>query len=200
VLISDLRGTGIAWSGAELAAEVDDVWNGSIEPEVLHDQWSRWIDMERQKRLAWSIFEYDCSLCTLTNRRAAFDLSELPHILPCSESLWAASDASTWHTLKRHTSTTALGASSRVVLRSVLAGQSPPNDLPPWSRRLCAQMIGRQLWDIKRSQSDSISTVLSTTALFEAQSETKAHLLNGLDLLAQSLSVPLNTLEMINSK
>jgi hypothetical protein len=189
-----------AWSGSDLAAEFSEAHDGSIEPAVLQHQWSRWIDMERQKRLAWSVFEYDCSLCTLTNRRAAFDLSELPHILPCSESLWAASDATTWHTLRRHMSATALGASSRVVLRRLLAGHLPPSDLPPWSRRLCAQVIGRQLWDIKRSQSDTICTVLSLTTLLEAQSEVKVHLLGGLELLAQSLAVPLNTLEMINSK
>ena len=53
-------------------------------------EWLRWKDQEQEKRIAWSSFEYDCSLCTLTSRRGAVDLPELPHLLPCAEPLWDA--------------------------------------------------------------------------------------------------------------
>jgi hypothetical protein len=107
--------------------------------------WLQWINQEQEKRLAWSVFEYDCSLCTLTNRRGMVDLGELPSKLPCPEALWEAPSAQAWRTLSSRSSTVYFGLSLMSVVRAITAGKKMPTGLSSWGRRLCGQVIGRLL-------------------------------------------------------
>jgi hypothetical protein len=136
---------------SRVSAEIEQ---GELTSTMTNDhivaEWLRWKDNEQEKRIAWSSFEYDCSLCTLTAKRGAVDLPELPHQLPCAEPLWDAPSSAAWAALYVRLSPTARGASTAKMLRNLLAGRGVPDDLPAWSKRLCAQSIGRLLWDIKQ--------------------------------------------------
>jgi hypothetical protein len=149
ILIGCLRGMGLLKS--RVSAEIEQ---GELTSTMTNDhivaEWLRWKDNEQEKRIAWSSFEYDCSLCTLTAKRGAVDLPELPHQLPCAEPLWDAPSSAAWAALYVRLSPTARGASTAKMLRNLLAGRGVPDDLPAWSKRLCAQSIGRLLWDIKQ--------------------------------------------------
>jgi hypothetical protein len=171
---------------------------------ISHDnvtaEWLRWKDQEQEKRIAWSSFEYDCSLCTLTAKRGAVDLPELPHLLPCAEPLWDAPGPQAWAALYARLSTTARGASTAKMLRNLLAGKGVPEDLPAWSKRLCAQSIGRLLWDIKQLDIMATTEYLKLPSLAAAQRQTKNILLQGLNTLTESMYALSSTAELIHYK
>lgn len=172
----------------------------TTDAPTLHAEWLCWKDQEQQKRVTWASFEYDCSLCTLTGRRGAVDLSELPSKLPCSEALWDAPSAQAWNALMSHLSPIATEASFPDMLRNVLHGKPIPTSLTPWSRRLCAQVCGRLLWDLKQLEIMSMSEFLGLPSLLTAQRQTKSVLMHGLINLAESMDSPTSTGELINSK
>lgn len=177
----------------EDARQVVSSDNASIE-------WLRWRDQEEEKRIAWSVFEYDCSLCTLTSRRGAVDLPELPSHLPCTEPLWDAPSAQAWAALYSRLSSTARGAPTSKVLRSLLAGKSVPPQLPAWSKRLCAQSIGRLLWDLKQLDIMATPEYLKLPSLSAAQRQTKSMLLQGLTTICESMYSPFTTADLIHYK
>lgn len=163
-------------------------------------EWLRWKDQEQDRRIAWSSFEYDCSLCTLTSRRGAVDLPELPSHLPCAEPLWDAPSAQAWAALYNRSSPTARAAPTSKILRNLLAGKGTPVDLPAWSKRLCAQSIGRLLWDIKQLDIMSTSEYLKLPSLSMAQRQTKGALLQGLNVICESMDSLNSTAELIHFK
>lgn len=165
----------------------------------LQSKWEEWLEREKLKRLVWAAFEYDCSLCILTNRRAAVDLSEIPKTFPCAEALWQARTASTWNALKSHMSKDATDALPQTIIRRLLAGHTPPSDLPFWARRLSAQLISRQLWDSKRAETAYISECFILPSAREAQLETRTRLLGGLQVLAESVAAPTDVTGLLNS-
>lgn len=165
----------------------------------VQGQWEYWLEQEKLKRLAWAAFEYDCSLCILTNRRAAVDLSEIPKTFPCAEALWQARTASTWKALMSHMSKNATDASTQSIILGLLAGHAPPSDLPFWARRLSAQLISRQLWDTKQSETAYMFESFTLPSAREAQLETRAHLLSGLQILAESVASPTDVSGLLNS-
>lgn len=179
------------------------------EPQLLigtglaevQKEWTQWIIQEQEKRVTWSCFEYDCSLCTLTGRRGAIDLSELPSRLPCAEELWDAPTGMAWRALGLH-SPTSFGASVDVVLRELMAGRPIPSDtsLSSWAKRLCGQIIGRVLWDLKQLDTLSLSGWLGLTPLQSAQNQAKMSLLKSFDNLALGINCPLSTKELIDYK
>ncbi|KAF2024042.1 hypothetical protein EK21DRAFT_79610, partial [Setomelanomma holmii] len=138
---------------------------------------------------------YDNSLCILTNRRAAVDLSELPRTFPCMESLWQARTTSSWKALMSAMSESATDASPQVIVRGLLSGQPPPSDLPFWARRLPTQLVPRQLWDAKQAEKAYMAECFSRVA----QLKTEFCLLRGLKVLADSVAVPKDVLELLNS-
>lgn len=169
------------------------------DPETTHRLWLDWIQSEHHKRLVWSSFEYDCSLCTLTSRRAAVDISELPSYLPCCDALWKAQTAQSWRALMVKLPEEAKCASTQSTIRRVLSGLPPPPDLPFWSQRLCTQVIGRQLWDIRQAEKASMADCFMLPSLRKAQVETKQHLLAGLQILTECTSSPTDTVGLVNS-
>ncbi|KIX06137.1 uncharacterized protein Z518_04111 [Rhinocladiella mackenziei CBS 650.93] len=197
ILIGCLRGMGLLKSRVSTEFEKDDVING-VSTSDPSSEWLRWKDQEQEKRIAWSSFEYDCSLCTLTSRRGAVDLPELPSHLPCAEPLWDAPSAQAWIALYSRSSPTARGAPTSKMLRNILAGKPVPEDLPAWSRRLCAQSIGRLLWDIKQLDIMSTTEYLKLPSLAIAQRQTKSTLLQGLNALCESMYNLSSTAELIH--
>ncbi|KIW16077.1 hypothetical protein PV08_06128 [Exophiala spinifera] len=196
-LVGCLRGMGILKSRVSTEVENEDtrdvltVDNATIE-------WLRWKDQEEEKRIAWSVFEYDCSLCTLTSRRGAIDLPELPSHLPCAEPLWDAPSAQAWSALYSRLSFTARGAPTSRILRNLLAGKALPTDLPAWSKRLCGQYIGRLLWDLKQLDIMATNEYLKLPSMSAAQQHTKSTLLHGLNTICESMYSPATTAELIH--
>jgi hypothetical protein len=190
---------GILKSRVSTEFEKEDMKNGS-STDNTSNEWLRWKDQEQDKRIAWSSFEYDCSLCTLTSRRGAVDLPELPSYLPCAEPLWDAPTAQAWAALYSRLTLTGRGAPTSEVLRNVLAGKMIPADLPSWSKRLCAQSIGRLLWDLKQLDIMSTTAYLKLPSLSAAQRQTKSMLLQGLSLICESMYSPSTTAELIHYK
>ena len=179
--------------------ERDDLQN-TFSSDNIGSEWIRWKDQEQEKRIAWSSFEYDCSLCTLTAKRGAVDLPELPHLLPCAEPLWDAPGAQAWAAIYARLSPTARGASTAKILRNLLAGKGVPEDLPAWSKRLCAQSLGRLLWDIKQLDIMATSDYLKLPSLAAAQRQPKNTMLQGLNTLTESMYVLSSTTELIHYK
>lgn len=180
-------------------AEKEDM-RDVITVENAATEWLRWKDQEEEKRIAWSSFEYDCSLCTLTSRRGAVDLPELPSHLPCAEPLWDAPSPQAWAALYSRLSPTARSAPTAKILRNLLAGKGIPEDLPAWSKRLCAQSIGRLLWDIKQLDIMSSTDYLKLPPMAMAQRQTKSTLLQGLNVLCESMYALSSTAELIHYK
>ncbi|KEF51838.1 uncharacterized protein A1O9_12175 [Exophiala aquamarina CBS 119918] len=200
LLIGSLRGIGLLRS--RLCIENDEPDQHHIEEaraEGLQARWLRWRDVQQGRRLAWASFEYDCSLCTLTNRRGAVDMSELPTHLPCTDALWQASSAAAWKALFSQSSQTARGPPQASLLRELLSAGTFPWDLPSWSKRLCSQIIGRLLWDIKQMELVWIYDYLGLSSLRAAQKQTSASLLNALSHLARSMTRASTTPELIDN-
>ena len=121
LLIGSLRGIGLLRSRICIENDESDLnIADEITTEDLQAQWRRWRDVQQGRRLAWASFEYDCSVCTLTNRRGAVDMSELPAHLPCTDALWQASSAAAWKALFSQSSPAAKGPPQASLLRELL--------------------------------------------------------------------------------
>ncbi|PUU78567.1 fungal-specific transcription factor domain-domain-containing protein [Tuber borchii] len=130
------------------------------EKEAIEVRWRRWYVKEKLRRLAWSIFEYDCSFSTLSNRRGAITLNDISTRMPCAEALWQAPTAQAWGALLE-SGVLPPGAEKGTpfypTLRDVISGKMSPENLTSWGRRLCAQAIGRILWDFKELEESVLS-------------------------------------------
>ncbi|KIY01633.1 uncharacterized protein Z520_03185 [Fonsecaea multimorphosa CBS 102226] len=197
ILMGCLRGMGLLKSRISTEVEWED-FKSPLPNENATTEWLRWKDQEQEKRIAWSSFEYDCTLCTLTSRRGAADLQELPAFLPCAEPLWDARSPQAWAALYSRLTPTARGAATAKVLRNLLAGKGIPEDLPAWGKRLCAQSIGRLLWDIKQLDIMATTEYLKLPSLAAAQRQTKSTLLQGLNALCESMYALSSTADLIH--
>ncbi|KAH0841023.1 hypothetical protein FOPE_06129 [Fonsecaea pedrosoi] len=197
ILMGCLRGMGLLKSRISTEVEWED-FKSPLPNENAATEWLRWKDQEQEKRIAWSSFEYDCTLCTLTARRGAADLQELPSFLPCTEPLWDARSPQAWAALYSRLTPTARGASTAKILRNLLAGKGIPEDLPAWGKRLCAQSIGRLLWDIKQLDIMATTEYLKLPSLAAAQRQTKSTLLQGLNALCESMYSLTSTADLIH--
>ena len=204
--MTSIRGMGLLRSRVNMYA--DDIYSAKFSSVDLEDcddtlldgDWRRWRHEERCIRLAWSVFEYDCSLCTLTNRRGAVDLHELPTRLPCPEAIWDAPSAQAWNALIPSQGFGAQGHPLPLVLRGLVSQSLLPSDLPAWSKRLCAQIIGRLLWDLKRIELASISEYLGLPSLKMLHQPTYTVLLDRLITIRNLMVFPSNTTQLIHAK
>ncbi|KIW90480.1 uncharacterized protein Z519_09126 [Cladophialophora bantiana CBS 173.52] len=197
ILMGCLRGMGLLKSRVSTEVEWED-FKKPLPNDNASAEWLRWKEQEQEKRIAWSSFEYDCTLCTLTARRGAADLQELPCFLPCAEPLWDARSPQAWAALYSRLTPTARGASTAKVLRNLLAGKGIPEELPAWGKRLCAQSIGRLLWDIKQLDIMATTEYLKLPSLAAAQRQTKSTLLQGLNALCESMYALSSTADLIH--
>ncbi|KAH8807130.1 fungal-specific transcription factor domain-containing protein [Xylogone sp. PMI_703] len=202
ILITSLRAIGMLKSRLRSEGHPDD---GAEIPSLpprdesqLKAQWVRWKDAETEKRVTWSSFEFDCSLCTLTNRRGVVDLHELPSQLPCADALWEAPSAEAWSALMSRASCNAQGAFLPRVLREIVAPKPISNDIPAWGKRLCAQIIGRLLWDLKQLERVSASDFLGLPSLNSAHKPTRDALVKCLSNLCDSIAQPSCTADLIH--
>ncbi|KAL1905108.1 hypothetical protein Sste5344_009158 [Sporothrix stenoceras] len=287
ILVGGLRGMGCLTTRLSLEDKLEQEQNSSArdsatnsttathpstptlpaDPATQHEQWMAWVRREREKRTAWSSFEYDCSLCTLTGRRGAVDLSELPSRLPCAETLWDAPSATAWAALRTRLHPDAQGAPVSLVLKAALSqeeddadedmvdededenahdndhNESPDEeddsddsiggsgtyvetdrDTPRvlmrtssktktarktssskaspqvsfWGKRLCAQVIGRLLWDLKQLETLSSSEYFGMPSLSTAHAANKVRLLRALDHLLVSMDQPATVADLIS--
>jgi hypothetical protein len=83
------------------------------------------------------------------------------------------------------------------LLRNILAGKSIPEDVSSWGKRLCAQVIGRLLWDLKQLQ---VSDYLGLPSLAKAQRQTNVALLRGLNTLSDAMISPTSSSDLISFK
>lgn len=132
------------------------------EPLPLEARWNTWRKQEELKRLAWSIFEYDCSFSTLSNRRGAITLNDISTSMPCAEALWEAPNAQAWAALLEPKHSTQLPCAEKgklfyPTLRDVISEKVSPDNLTSWGKRLCSQAMGRILWDFKELEESVLS-------------------------------------------
>ncbi|EFY93174.1 C2H2 type zinc finger domain containing protein [Metarhizium acridum CQMa 102] len=200
VLIGSLRGLGLLNARLSIQDESADSNGAVVDQTNPYAEWKSWVTRERDNRIAWASFEYDCSLCTLTNRRGAVDLSELPARLPCSESLWEAPSAHAWAALKFRCPPKAQGAKLSSVLKAAMAGKPVDEHVSMWGRRLCGQVIGRLLWDLKQLEALSTTDYFDLPSLFKAHQHSKTALLRGLDSLLESMEQPCSTSDLVSYK
>ncbi|RKL38055.1 hypothetical protein BFJ72_g7517 [Fusarium proliferatum] len=197
LLIGGLRGIGLLNPRSSITLSQDhETIRCSEDDHVLMEDWKEWIRIESGRRASWAAFEYDCSLCTLTSRRGIVDLSELPSELPCPESMWNASSARAWFALMSRLGQDDSRPNLSRVLKQALAGRELPSSLGSWAKRLCAQVIGRLLWDLWQIEVVAMPEYLGLGSIVAAHQDTKRSLLKGLNNLAESLSSPSSTSDL----
>jgi hypothetical protein len=207
ILIGGLRGVGLLQSRLNVNSEDDNLEatttanNSPTDPDALELEWRSWIARESGRRAAWAAFEYDCSLCTLTSRRGIVDLSELPAFLPCADHIWSASSAQAWHALRSRLGATNSSPRLSNILALALAGRElPAAALGFWAKRLCSQVIGRLLWDLKQIEVMAMPEYGGLRSLVSAHRDSKVSLLKGCDVLVEALSAPSSTSDLISYK
>lgn len=75
-----------------------------------------------------------------------------------------------------------------------------PSFLGSWAKRLCAQVMGRLLWDLKQLEVVAMPEYCGLGSLISAHRESKTSLLKGLNSLVESLATPLSTSDLISYK
>jgi hypothetical protein len=86
------------------------------------------------------------------------------------------------------------------VLKQALAGRELPSSLGFWAKRLCAQVIGRLLWDLWQIEVVAMPEYLGLGSIVAAHQDTKRSLLKGLNNLVESLSSPSSTSDLTSYK
>lgn len=150
--------------------------------------------------MAWAVFEYDCTLSTLSSKRGAFGIAELPARLPCSENLWEAHSAQAWASMISFSTSPPEGLLFYPFLRDIIAQKSVLEAAPAWAKRICSQAIGRLLWDLQEVEDASTPNVLGLPSLTVAHESTKSTLLKSLSNLHDSLVHPTCISDIVNMK
>ncbi|KAJ6202940.1 hypothetical protein J3E72DRAFT_231397 [Bipolaris maydis] len=203
LLIASLRGLGILGSSFTLSMEGERKKTNlnatqNDRQHHLHQEWLSWRDQQQELRLVWTAFEFDYTFSTLTSKRGAIDLSELPTRMPCADSLWSAPSAQAWAALQVDMSENMTGVSLASSLRTVASGKPLPPDLSPYSRRYLSIVLDRLLWDLKQLDMVFITGCLGLPHSSCGQQERKENLLEVLRKIRHSLWRPRSTEELIN--
>ncbi|KAF8243372.1 hypothetical protein K440DRAFT_561894 [Wilcoxina mikolae CBS 423.85] len=148
----------------------DQGYDRHESPLALEARWRDWREKEGLKRLAWGIFEYDSSFSTLSNRRGAITISDITIRLPCSESLWQAATAASWQALLAQ-EPEIRGFQFYSTLKLIIAGRFDVDTLTSWGKRICAQAMGRIMWDFKELEESVLSVGPFGKTSFKPQKE-----------------------------
>lgn len=202
LLVTGLRESGVLSSDAERseASKIDFQGLKKMDAPILEQSWNLWRDIEIERRVAWSVFEFDCALSTLTSKRGAFSISELPTKLPCSESLWDAPSANAWASVVSFSASPPDGIPFYPLLRNIIARNAVSESVPAWAKRICALVISRLLWDLRELEDAASPQVLGLSSLANCHKATRENLLASLTALSNSLSRPTCTYDVINMK
>ncbi|KAF1817166.1 hypothetical protein P152DRAFT_478193 [Eremomyces bilateralis CBS 781.70] len=201
ILVQALRRTGVYRS-----INIADPWSlkvpsiEDLDPKdaaKLEFAWHQWRAAEMAKRLAWSVFEYDNSLSTLTTKRGVVSLQELPDRLPCDESLWEAQSAVAWASMASLTGHSLQGAPFRPLLREILNGKAISDNVPSWWKRCCAQTIARLFWNLKEMD-NSILNLYALNSFTESQKPLRKYLFQSLKLLHDSAVRPSRPQDLVH--
>ncbi|RGP81462.1 hypothetical protein FLONG3_400 [Fusarium longipes] len=199
LLIGGLRGIGLLKPRSAVGlVEIQDHLPVSGDERAIYKAWREWVTQESGRRAAWAAFEYDCSLCTLTSRRGVVDLSELPSLLPCPDSIWNATSAQAWLALMSRLEPDNSRPNTSVLLKLALAGRELPPYLGSWAKRLCSQILGRLLWDLWQLEVVAMPEYLGLSSIVTAHEESKRSLLKGLNNLVSSLAAPSSTSDLVS--
>lgn len=125
------------------------------------------------------------------------DLGELPRKLPCIESLWNAASPQAWLALRSRLSPASFSPNLFVMLKSCLAGKEVDFTLGSWAKRLCAQVLGRLLWDLKELEVVAMPSRLGLNSLLNPYQESKRSILTALDMLRNLTASPASTPDLI---
>ncbi|KAM0515925.1 hypothetical protein ACHAO3_006120 [Verticillium nonalfalfae] len=78
------------------------------------------------------------------------------------------------------------------------AGHAFPSHLGTWAKRLCGQVIGRLLWDLKQLEIVAMPEHFGLTSLLSAHQQSKQSLLGALQKLLESMDTVSTTSELIS--
>lgn len=171
-----------------------------MDPSTLERAWNRWRDTEFERRVAWSVFEFDCTMSTLTSKRGALSISELPIKAPCLENLWEAPSANAWASVASFSTGIQSDISFYPLLQNIIAQRDIRNVTPAWAKRLCSLVISRFLGDLREIEEISSSKVLGLSSLVDVHKKTRENLLASLSGMSNSFSRPTCMNEMANIK
>lgn len=197
--VQTLRDAGILVLKLGAHYGVDSDSTTKSQNDCQTNNWINWIGQERKRRVAWAAFALDCTLSVFAGKRGIIDVTELPTFLPCTEPLWDIPCSSTWN-LKDTMLLTANNAHLATQLQSILAENRVEANLSLFAKKLCAQVIGRLIWDFKKMYTFPEPSLLGSDFFMDAQNRTKTKLLRGLDELRKSLSNPLSINGVIHHK
>ncbi|KAJ5587130.1 uncharacterized protein N7459_002895 [Penicillium hispanicum] len=200
LLVTGLRELGVLSSDNERneSHKIDFQSLKRMDSTALEHAWNRWRDFELERRVAWSVFEFDCTLSTLTGKRGAFSISELPKRLPFSESLWEAPSANAWASVASFSTSPPSGIPFYPLLRNIISRKRVSDSAPAWAKRICALVITRLLWDLREMEDASCSDVLGLPSLADSHKASRENLLTSLMVVNDSLSRPISNYEVIN--
>lgn len=176
--------------------------SGGEPHSTVDGAWRTWIAREQERRAAWAAFEYDCSICTLTGRRGAVDLGELPQQLPCLETLWEAASATAWYALRSRLPSSSYSPSLSEVLKTASStNQDHGLVLGSWAKQLCAQVVGRLLWDLKQLEVVTVPQHLGLlSSLPDAHRQSKEEMLGLMRSLFGLTTSPSSTSDLVTHK
>lgn len=81
-----------------------------------------------------------------------------------------------------------------------MSGKPLTEQVSMWGKRLCTQIIGRLLWDLKQLETLSTSEYFGLSSLFKGHQQSKASLLRGLDSLLAFMNEPSSTSDLVSYK
>lgn len=160
-------------------------------PEAVNTEWLAWVNYEQKVRVAWMVFEYDCSLSLLTGRPCAISLKHLPKVFPCEDALYNAPNAYTWAELAPRSA----GLRGPEVLRVInltINRTSLPHTASSWAKRLCAQIFERVLRGLLDSdqQNNTITSAREVNLHLKSSLSTiQVKLLWSINYLGKSASI-----------
>ncbi|KEF59378.1 uncharacterized protein A1O9_04222 [Exophiala aquamarina CBS 119918] len=195
-MLASLRGMGVL--SDSVASEDKDTVSSQVKHlhiAELERAWQEWREKEAKLRVAWTVFEFDCTIATMTGKRGVFSLNELPPRLPCSDSLWEAPTAKTWASILAFNNQP---GAFYPLFQNLMASNTPPRSLPAWSKRLLAQALSRLHTDLKELEDCSMPSMLGLASLAESQRTSRKRMLAALSSLHDSLSAPKSTTEIVS--
>ncbi|KAF2650068.1 hypothetical protein K491DRAFT_707764 [Lophiostoma macrostomum CBS 122681] len=130
----------------------------------LEDDWRTWVDAEQKKRLAFLCFMWDTQHAVLFCQSLCMSAFELRSTLPCSQAVWEAPNAESWHHLRKKSSAPPplFLSCLKMYLNPTTGSTSIPKDLNALSRSLLLHGLMSVAWDMQRRDQTALGVVDTT--------------------------------------